>query len=82
MKERWVFETSKHEITKTHQTFKGLTFNKNMLIYMKVMKIMGSMIVNNLKYTKLLGPLKMRGKTNHGQDYKIVLHFHIGPFKC
>jgi hypothetical protein len=53
-----------------------------MLIYMKVMKIMGSMIVNNLKYTKLLGPLKMRGKTNHGQDYKIVLHFHIGPFKC
>jgi hypothetical protein len=29
---------------------------------MKVMKIMGSMIVNNLKYTTLLGPLKMRGK--------------------
>ncbi len=49
---------------------------------MKVMKIMGSMIVNTLKYTTLLGPLKMRGKTNDAQDYKIVFHFHIGPFEC
>ncbi len=48
---------------------------------MKVMKIMGSMIINNFKYTTLLGPLKMNGNTNDGQDYKIVFHFPNWTFR-